>query len=124
MLDLTVVDGERLYPRSAETVQAYNAHVGAQVLTFHAFRHALAYGTKTRSGRRVRIPHVRFGRRIFTSLEAISRWSHAVAQGDEEARAPGTPNSQRLSASDRRTTPAAASARIAAAERLLDEELR
>lgn len=123
-MELTVVDGERLYARSAETVQAYNAHVGAEVLTWHAFRHALAYGTKTRSGRRVRIPRVRFGRRIFTSLEAISRWAHAVAQADEQPITLAPPGPERLSTRVGVTTTASASKRLAAAERILDEELR
>lgn len=125
MTELNVRDGERLYPRSAETVRAYNAHVGAEVLTWHAFRHALAYGTKSRAGGRLRIPYVRFGRRVFTSLEAISRWSRAVAESDETAkdadahgatavRGDKTPPSRKSRSS---------SERVAAAEKFLDEEL-
>jgi hypothetical protein len=118
-----VVDGERLYPRSVETVSAFNERVGAEVLTWHAFRHAIAYGTKTRSGLRLRIPHVRFGRRIFTSLEAISRWAHAVAQADEQAIAPGTPTLGGLTTRVSATTAVPATERVAAAKRVLDTEL-
>jgi len=119
MSELRIEDGERLVARTAETVAAYNAFVGADVLTFHCLRHALTYGTKVRSGRRIRIPSVRFGRKIYTSLEAISRWARAVSEAALDEAPP-----------ERATTMATAAAtvtprrRAEAAERLLDAELR
>ena len=81
-MSVPIREGEPLYPRSPETVAVYNERVGAEVLSWHAFRHGIANGTKTRSGQRLRIPVVRYGRRVFTSLEAIDRWAQAVARAD------------------------------------------
>ena len=117
-MDLSVLAGEQLFPRDQETVARYNARVGANVLSWSAFRHALTYGTKTRSGRRIKIPHVRFGRRIFTSLEAIDRWSRAVAEADDAAQAPDIPAAKPA----RRTSRSANADRVARAQQTLESE--
>ena len=118
MQELNIADGERLYPRSTETVRRFNELVGAEVLTWHLFRHALTYGTKVRSGHRIRIPHVRFGRRLWTSLEAISRWARAVAEAERSATARRDTASQ-----PQRPRAETASRSAEAAKRLLDKEL-
>ena len=115
---LSVLAGEKLFPRDPETVAHYNARVGADVLSFSAFRHALTYGTKTRSGHRIKIPHVRFGRRIFTSLEAIDRWSRAVAEADD-AGAPSPTPARQTTSTTRRSVNADS---VARADRILDAE--
>ena len=81
-MDLSVREGEQLFPRTPELVAKYNERVGAEALTWSTLQHAIRAGTRTRSGARIRIPTVKFGKRLFTSLEAIDRWSKAVAEAD------------------------------------------
>ena len=81
-MDLSVREGEQLFPRTPDLVAAYNERVGAEALSWNTLQHAIRAGTRVRSGARIRIPTVRFGKRLFTSLEAIDRWSRAVAEAD------------------------------------------
>lgn len=97
-MDLSVREGELLFPRTPELVAAYNARVGAEALTWNTLQHGIRAGTRTRSGVRLRIPTVKFGRKLFTSLEAIDRWSRAVAEADSPVvveSAPSKPASRR-----------------------------
>ncbi len=42
-------------------------------------------GIKSRSGRRIRLEHVRVGARVFTTADAINDFVAAVAEADREA---------------------------------------
>ena len=76
--------GEDLLPVGPELAEAVNRRVGIQITTGGALYDAARIGTKTRNGGRVLLEAIRAGKRRYSSVAAVIRWTRAVAIADAE----------------------------------------
>lgn len=105
---ISLTEATEHYPK----VRGKRPHVSA------VWRHARV-GIKARNGERIKLEHIRFGGRVYTSREALRRFGQRVAEAD--AQHFDSRSAAEVSIGERPTPPKRREKQVRDAERFLDE---